>query len=238
MRATVLLLILLNHCVLSVAAARAEVVGYLTSAREAGANHFETDLFLFGSADRVGSVIEWINLDIANSTVAGQPLTEYSRVVFGASPAFQPWAAGESFGSGDPGFESQISLDSFAPSAAPYPIDDTDPFRIGTFRFDYAGIVLQPGETIRLDIAGRDDGTPSQTTSIAVRGTDQVTRLFDLPFESPFGSSVAEFSDPTVIPEPGVAVWLTVVLGVAWCGRRRRSRSWFGTPPLGRFRDP
>lgn len=236
MRATVLLVILLSHCVFSRSAAWGEVVGYLTSARGAGGNHFETDFFLFGSADRVGSVIEFINLDIANSTVAGQPLTEYSRVDFQAAPAFQPWAAGESFGSGDSGFRSQISLDSFAPSAETFLIENTDPFRVGTFRFDYGGIVLAPGETIRLDISGRDDGTQSQTTSIAVRGTDQVTRLFDLPFTSSFGTSVAEFPDTTVIPEPGVGIWLAAVFGAVWFGRRRQRGAGSGVPPNSGFR--
>ncbi len=224
MRATFVLWILLGHFLPAIGAVRAEWIGYLTPAREAGATRFETDLYFAGASAAVGSEIELINLDIANSTVAGQALKQYARVAFLPAPAFDPWHDGAGFGS-TPGFESQITLDAFAaPAAVTYVVEDAGPFRVGTFRFDYDGIVLQPGETIRLDVSGRDEGADSRTTSMAVRGADQMTRLVDLQFTSPLGSAVAEFPRPTVIPEPPLAVWLAAVVGAAVCGRRRRSR--------------
>ncbi len=181
---------------------------------------------LAGTADAIGDVIELINLDIVQSTINAAALTDYSRVRFDARPQFAPWHDGQQFGSGSSGFESQIVLDSYLPDEPiPYEITTTDPFAVGTLTFDYSGLGMQPGDTVTLDIFGRDDGSATRTTSIAVRASgESVTMLVNPEFSSPNGSEKSVFRI-TAIPEPGSVAFLAATLwGVSACHRRRRVR--------------
>lgn len=92
---------------------------------------------------------------------------------------------------------------------------------VGTFRFDYAGITLQTGDTITLDIFGRDDGTPGRTTSVAIResGGSQ-TQLINPDFTSPLGSFQTTFGI-TAIPEPSSVGMLLFTAGCLFPRRRR-----------------
>ena len=155
--------------------------------------------------------------------VGDAPLADFSRVTFAPAARFDPWDDGSQFGS-TPGFESQISIDAFAsPAAVNYVIDDEVPFRVGTLRFRVAGIALRSGETVRLDISGRDDGSSSRTTSVAIRGTDGITRLVDPQFNSPLGSAVAQYPPVVAIPEPAT-VCLLVAIGILLGSSRTRRR--------------
>ncbi|QEG00944.1 hypothetical protein Mal15_50200 [Stieleria maiorica] len=203
----------------------AVVVAYLTPSRAVAGEQFESDLMLAGSADAIGDVIELINVDIVQSTINTAALSDYSRVRFDARPQFALWHDGQQFGSGSPGFESQIVLDSFLPSEPiPYEITTTDPFSVGTLTFDFGGLGLQPGDTITLDILGRDDGTATRTTSIAIRASGaSETTLVNPAFSSPNGSEKSVFTIATAIPEPGPIVFLaTTLLGAVVCRRSRR----------------
>ncbi|MCS7469614.1 hypothetical protein NZK35_23435 [Stieleria sp. ICT_E10.1] len=208
---------------LSVQPCPADVVAYLTPSRAATGERFETDLVFSGTADAVGDIVEWINLDIVKSTINAVPLTDYGRVRFDATARFASWFDGRQFGSGSPGFESQIVLESFLPDPpVPFEITSTDAFEIGTLTFDYSGLGLQPGDTITLDIFGGNDGSSTRTTSVAIRPSGaQQTMLVDPLFSSPLGSERSVFTIPTAIPEPSATLFLSLtLLGV--CVRRSR----------------
>lgn len=224
--------------------ARAEVIGFLSEPRAEELERFEADLYVVASADLLGNQIEWINLDIANSTVGGVPLSDYSRVVFQPASPFAAWFDGRQFGQST-GFESQVSLDAFAvPSAITYEITDVEPFLIGTFGFNYQGISVGPEHVVRLDVTGRDDGTSSRTSSIGMRSGGGDTAHVDLEFTSAFGAGHVTYPAITVIPEPsGVAVLALLVAGMlcfGGCGRRanRRAGSGGSASPCGDQESP
>ncbi|MDV6031807.1 MAG: hypothetical protein F9B45_17290 [Phycisphaera sp. RhM] len=202
----------------------AEIVAHLTPSRAATGERFETDLVFSGTADAVGDLVEWINLDIVKSTINAVPLTDYGRVRFDAAARFASWFDGRQFGTGSAGFESQIVLESFLPNPpVPFEITSTDAFEIGTLTFDYSGLGLQPGDTISLDIFGGSDGSSTRTTSVAIRpsGTS-LTTLVNPAFTSASGSERSAFTIPTAIPEPSAALFLSLtLLGV---GMRRSRR--------------
>lgn len=210
-------------CLLDANPCHGAIFAFLTKARDSGSEQFQTDLMFAGSADMVGDDIELVNLDIFNSTVNSVPLSGYSRVRFDAAPVFLPWHDGTQFGD-TVGSESVITLDSFATvTALPFTIADTNPFRFGTFTFDYQGLGLQIGDTITLDLLGRDDGTSTRTTSIAVRPSGTTTTLLiDPDFSSLPNAFRSSFTLTTAIPEPsGLAVLVFAAVGlVSW----RRSR--------------
>ena len=204
---------------------RAAIVAYLTESRALPGERFETDLVFSGSLDMIGDVIELINLDVLNSKINALPISDFSRVRFDASARFAPWQDGQQFGT-SPGFESQVTLDSFAaPTPTPFPISDTDPFTVGTLTFDYGGLGLQTGDSVTLDIRGRNDGTATRTTSIAIRplGTS-MTMLVNPEFSSPAGTERSTFTIVTAIPEPSLATALSLVcIGAVMRRRPRRS---------------
>ena len=210
----------------------AAVVAFLTTSRAISGERFETDLMFAadprdplipGEPGVIGDQIEWINLDIFNSLVNAAPLTDFGRVRFDSAPRFADWQDGQQFGL-TPSFESVVVLDSFASSpVSPFTIVDIDPFIIGTFTFDYSGLGLQPGDKITLDLSGRNDGSSTKTTSIAIRSAStSTTALFDPDFTSSFGSEITVFQIPTAIPEPGAAVVLGLLSASVLIRRRRR----------------
>lgn len=208
---------------LSVQDCPADIVAYLTPSRADTGERFQTDLVLSGTADAVGDMVEWINLDIVKSTINAVPLTDYGRVRFDATARFASWFDGRQFGSGSAGFESQIVLESFLPDPpVPFEITSTEAFEIGTLTFDYSGLDLQPGDTITLDIFGGNDGSSTRTTSVAIRSSDTQETIYVNPvFSSSLGSEQSVFAIPTAIPEPGSTVFLiSTLLGV--CVRRSR----------------
>ncbi|QDV41581.1 hypothetical protein Enr13x_14240 [Stieleria neptunia] len=209
---------------LSVRPCPADIVAYLAPSRAATGERFETDLVLSGTADAIGDVVEWINLDIVESTINATPLTDYGRVRFDARTTFAAWFDGRQFGTGSAGFESQIVLESFLPAPpVPFEITNTDPFEIGTLTFDYSGLGLQPGDTITLDIFGVPDGSSTRTTSIAIRPSGaQQTMLVNPVYTSPLGSEQSRFTIPTAIPEPGSAAFLMATLLGVYVRRCRR----------------
>ena len=203
----------------------AAMVAFLTDSRAATGERFEADLLLAGKPDMIGDEVELINLDIFNSLVNATPLTDFGRVRFDSEPRFAPWQDGQQFGV-TPDFESVIVLDAFASvPVSTYPIVDTNPFLVGTFTFDYSGLGLKEGDTITLDLSGREDGTPTRTTSIAIRAqSTSTTVLCDPDFSSSFGSERSIFRIPTAIPEPNAATILAL-LSLGIFTRRRSKRS-------------
>jgi hypothetical protein len=201
----------------------ADLVAYLTDAEAAGPQQFETGLYFQGSEEFVGQQIEFINLDIIHSRVGEEPLDQFGRVTFQAAPPLAPWQSQHAFGT-LPGFESQLVLDSYAvPEAVPFPVVDTNPFHVGTFRVDYAGLGLQPGQTITLNVSGRDDASGSRTTSVAVaEAAGEPVRLIDPLFSSPRGTDTSVYSVPTAIPEPSAATWLALIAWINIFLRRKR----------------
>jgi hypothetical protein len=202
------------------------IVAYLTEAQVVSPERFETDLMLFGSADRIGDEIELINLDIVKSTIRSQPLTDFERVWFDAAPPFAPWQSDQQFGM-TPGFESIIVLDAFASGGAiPYPLTDTNPFRVGTLTFDFSGLGLQVGDSITLNIAGQDDDSQTRTTSIAIRPSgSSMTILLNPEFPTNGETERSTFTLVTAVPEPGVACLLTFAIVSMLMRRRNRKRS-------------
>ena len=209
-------------CSLHPATSQAEIVAFLTEARAAGGERFESDLVMSGTAEMIGDTIELINLDVFLTTVNAAPLADFTKVRFDAASRFLPWQDDQQFGMTPGFFESIVVLDSFATgSAEPFTITDTDPFTIGTLTFDYSSFGLQEGDTITLDILGRNDGSQTRTTSVAIRPSGSaLTTLVDPDFSTPAGSEQSLFTI-TAIPEPGAGMFLAA-LGVAICARRRR----------------
>lgn len=221
LKASLTALLVCEFCLLQTGTSQAEIVAFLTEARPAGGERFESDLVMSGTAGMIGDTVELINLDVFFTTVNAAPLTDFTKVRFDAASRFLPWQDDQQFGM-TPGFESVVVLDSFATvSAEPFTITDTDPFTIGTLTFDYSSFGLQEGDTIRLDILGRNDGSQTRTTSVAIRPSGSaLTTLVDPDFSTPAGSEQSLFTI-TAIPEPGAGMFLAA-LGVAVCARRRR----------------
>jgi hypothetical protein len=204
---------------------RAAIVMGFSESRSLAGEQFETDLVLSATTDQIGDEIEGINLDIVQSTINGQPLTEFGRVRFDATPTFAPWFDGAQFGEISGG-ESQLLLNTFATDAAePFPITDTDPFLVGTFRFDYSGLGLTAGDTATLNLLGEDDGSGTRTTSILLRRNGETTSQFVNPaFNLPGGSESRSFMI-TAIPEPDALFLILVGIGVCRLPRRSHHRA-------------
>lgn len=218
------LLLLATLALASTGNAKAEIIGFLDGVRDVGGERFQSDFFLAGTAGRIGDDIELITLDVINSEINGSALADFSRVRFDASPTFVPWQAGEQFGV-TPGFESQILLDAFAPGAVVFTLADTNPFRIGTFTFDYSNLGLHPGETITLDIVGVSDGSATLTTSVAVRDNPSgATELLNPNFSTGLGSGQVAFT-VSAIPEPTGAMMCLMTTFALGLARRRRRRA-------------
>lgn len=202
----------------------AEIVAYLTETRAGVGERFETDFVLSGTSDMIGDEIELINLDVVGSSVNSVPISDFTRIRFDASPRFAPWHDGQQFG-GPQTLKSVITLDAFATgSAVAFPIEDTNPFLIGTLTFDYGGLGLQVGDSISLNILGTNDGSATRTTSVGIRASGASDlALVNPDFSSPAGSQLTTFTITTAIPEPGSAVILSLAcIGVI---ARRRPRS-------------
>ena len=116
-----------------------------------------------------------------------------------------------------------IFLDAFANAPpVPFPVTDTNPFRVGTFTFDYGGLGLQLGDSVTLDIFGRDDGSATRTTALAVRPPGSAMTIQINPdFATPPGSARSVFTI-TVIPERGSPIVLAMICVLV--GTRRRTR--------------
>lgn len=206
------------------AEADAAVIGYLDGPRAVGATQFETDFFLEVTPDSVGGEIELINLDIINSTINGAAVSDFTRVVFTPSTTFGPWQAGSQFGSAV-GFESRVVLDGFAGvGAIPFPLADTNPIRVGQLRFDFAGLGLQSGDSITLDIVGTNDGSGVLTTAVAVREPGAfLTTLENPDFGTASGPGQVTFSI-TAVPEANGVLALALLFFTKRVGRRKKRR--------------
>lgn len=135
------------------ASCQGDVIGSLGEIRVTGAASFERDLSFRVTGDLVGGELELVNLDIVNSTINGQPLSDFSLVQFNPAPTFVPWQAGQRVG-----LESQMSLDAFASvGAVPFPLQSPDAFFAGTFQVDLSPSGLSPGEAMTLNTLGVDD---------------------------------------------------------------------------------
>ena len=201
----------------------AAIIASLSEARAISGEKFESDLVMSGTSDAIGDTIEFIELDVILSTVKSEPLSDFSKVRFDASPRFAPWQGDQQFGS-PPGFESRVSLIALPTDGPlPFPITDTNPFRVGTITFDYNGMGLQGGDSITLNIFGRDDGSATRTTSVAIRPAGSSETTFVNPdFSSPAGSERSTFTVPTAIPEPGLSAFLSFAFATVFVGRRSR----------------
>ncbi|WP_197454539.1 hypothetical protein Pla52nx_001246 [Stieleria varia] len=205
--------------------AAAEITVVLSEARDQPTvQKFEVDLQLTFTDDLFNGDLEFVNLDIINSSYNGNPLTHFGLVQFQATAPFDDWQGGSQFG-GPPGFESQVMLDAFASAmSSPETVLNGDPITIGTFTFNYQPLGLMEGDTVTLDVFGFDDGSGSRTTSVAFRNpADLLPRLVN-PVFAPQSRTIVV----SAVPEPfGILFLSAVSLPLIAC-RRRRQRSRVG----------
>lgn len=208
---------------------QAGLIGGLGPVRELANNTFEVDFFVAAMADIVGDQLDFINLDVVNTSVNSVPVTDFDRVEFSAVGEFAPWQGTEQFGQ-TVGFESVVSLDAFTPGATSVTFNDTTPTQVGTFLFDYSGLGLGVGDQVTLDISGANDGTLTRTTSGAVFDTmTLISELQDFDFSTSLGPDSRTFTIMNgggggVIPEPN-AIMLVLLSGATLSLRRSRRRS-------------
>ncbi|MCC9600530.1 hypothetical protein LOC67_08150 [Stieleria sp. JC731] len=198
---------------------RAELRAYLSEARQSGLNQFEADLLFRGTDQQVGDEIEYIEIDLSQSTINSDPLLNFALVRFDTANPFDAWRQ-ESFGQ-NPDALSRLVMEPFSPPGTPvFPIANTDAFRVGTFTFDYGDLRLQSGDLVKLDIRGTDDDTGVRTTAVGIRSAG-ISKLHDLSYTDPAGDFQSTFV-VSAIPEPrGVAFIAITALGMVL--RRRKN---------------
>ena len=244
------LIVLVCVCVGPTTKVNAGVVyGGLSEFREVSAGVLESDLYMSVSADLagVGNELIAIETDVFHSHVIKSGTTTsigVGEITFDAKNEFDDWQDSTSLEVGDldpvpPRIKIVEILDyySFSFQSTPKILTDTQPFLLGTFRVDYTAFNLGVGDSVTLDITGRNStlGTPSTSATVAEPNFGPSFPLFSLNHSGNVGPGIRTFTLTSggggggggggVIPEPSSGLMFLMFGGLAASHRRRRNRA-------------